>query len=152
MSWLDSIDVASPCQQRWEDMSGDERARFCAACEQTVYRLDDLSRAEAEALARRSLAGDEVCVRFRRRADGTVLTRDCPARLESQRSGWRRLEALAMAALGVLSLGLLSGCTEREPPPDVIMGAMECVEPPPEDIAPVDTKVVGVGRRLPTAG
>jgi len=57
-----------------------------------------------------------------------------------------------MAGLGVLSLGLLSGCTEKEPEPDVIMGAMECVEPPPEDVAPIDTKVVSVGRRLPSAG
>lgn len=150
MSWLDTIEVASPCHERWEDMRGDARERFCGACEQTVYRLDDLSRAEAEALARRSLGGEEICVRFRRRADGAVVTRDCPARLKSQRSGWRRLEALALAALSVLSLGLLSGCTEPEPEP-VLMGAMECELGPPE-VAPVDTKVVGVGRRLPTAG
>lgn len=75
------IRVASPCSASWDAMDGDDRARFCVHCTKNVYDLSAMSRAEAEALVR----GKEgrLCVRFYRRADGTVLTDNCPVGLRT---------------------------------------------------------------------
>ena len=73
---LSRVRVASPCSARWEAMSGDERARHCSACDKTVYDLSALTADAAEALLRER--GEGLCVRLFRRADGTVLTADCP--------------------------------------------------------------------------
>ena len=74
---LDALEIATPCSARWEDMSGDERVRHCAECRLQVYDLSALPRAEAEALLRRH-EGQRLCVRLYRRADGRVLSQDCP--------------------------------------------------------------------------
>jgi hypothetical protein len=96
---LDVLHVASPCPVSWDAMPGDGRVRFCPQCRQHVYNLSAMNRAEAETL----LAEREgrVCVRFYRRADGTVLTSDCPVGLWAVR---RRLAVLAGAVAGLLLL------------------------------------------------
>ena len=81
---LDDLRVASPCSARWEDMAGDERVRFCSGCRLHVYDLSAMTRAEAAELVA-SVSG-RLCVRFYRRADGTVLTRDCPVGLRAVRA------------------------------------------------------------------
>jgi len=83
-------------------MTGDDRVRYCQECQLNVYNLSDMTRAEAEQL----IASREgrLCVRFYRRADGTILTRDCPTGL---RARVRRLSRLAGAALAaIMSTGL----------------------------------------------
>ena len=76
---LEDVRIATPCHVSWESMTGDERKRFCGACKLDVYDLSGLTRAEAEALVfGRAAAGQRTCVRLWRRADGTVLTQDCP--------------------------------------------------------------------------
>ena len=57
-------------------MEGDDRVRHCSLCQQAVYNLADLSRSEATTLIEN--ATGRVCVRLFRRADGRVITRDCP--------------------------------------------------------------------------
>ena len=73
---LDHIHVASPCPASWDAMSGDDRARRCQKCKLNVYNLSEMTRAEAEEL----IASREgrLCVRFYRRGDGTIITKDCP--------------------------------------------------------------------------
>lgn len=92
-SLLDSLRVASPCTARWDEMAGDDRVRFCDHCERHVYNLSEVPRDEAERLVR-AAAGD-LCVRLYRRADGTVLTADCPVGVSR-----RRIRGLAAAAVG----------------------------------------------------
>jgi hypothetical protein len=58
-------------------MTGGDRARHCARCRLTVYNLSEMTANEALAFVRD--AEGRTCVRFYRRADGTVLTRDCSA-------------------------------------------------------------------------
>ena len=105
---LDNVKIASPCSQDWNAMIGTDRKRFCGDCKLNVYNLSDMTKTEAENL----LANSEgrLCVRFYRREDGTVLTKDCPV-------GWARVKqraskmAAAFASLffGVVtSLGLMS--------------------------------------------
>lgn len=150
MSWLDELQVASPCTESWEDMQGDARSRHCARCDHAVHDLSALTRAEAEELLADSLAGASICVRFRRRADGTVVSADCPERLQrGRRSAWWRAAA-ALLTLG--GAGLAQGC---DPAPEV-MGKMECAPPPPlapaqPAVAPIETRVSS-GKLLPRAG
>lgn len=89
---LDNVRIASPCSQDWNQMLGTDRKRFCGDCKLNVYNLSGMTRKEAEQL----LAGSDgrVCVRFYRRADGSILTQDCPV-------GWaavkRRVSKMATA-------------------------------------------------------
>lgn len=80
---LDSIRVASPCPADWNKMYGDERKKFCADCKLNVYNLSDMTKQEAESFLINS--EDRTCVKFYRRKDGTVITRDCPV-------GWQKLK------------------------------------------------------------
>jgi hypothetical protein len=106
--FLDDIAIAEPCSASWDDMSGDERVRFCGDCNLNVYNFSAMSRSEAEELVR-TTAG-RVCARLHRRADGTVLTRDCPVGLRrAVRLAWARTAAL----VGILWTGLL-GCSGRK--------------------------------------
>jgi hypothetical protein len=72
---LDNIRVASPCKASWDDMTGDDRVRFCGKCSKHVYNLSNMSRDEAEQVV--FAAEGRLCTRFYRRADGTLLTSDC---------------------------------------------------------------------------
>jgi hypothetical protein len=98
---LQIIQIASPCSASWEEMQGDERVRFCAHCRLNVYNLSDMPRAEAEALiAERE---GQLCVRFYRRRDGTVLTQDCPVGL---RAAGRRVLRFAATLTAILAAAL----------------------------------------------
>ena len=100
---LDGVRVAAPCPADWEKMAGDERMRYCGQCNLHVYNLSGMSRREAEAL----ITGTEgrLCVRFYRRADGSVLTRNCPVGLRALR---QRVSRVAGAALSAV-LGFFAG-------------------------------------------
>jgi hypothetical protein len=96
---LDHLGVASPCHESWDDMVGDDTTRFCLKCEKNVYDLSSMTKAEAEALI--TAKEGKLCVRFFRRADGTILTADCP-------EGVARKRRRAFAA-GVVGASLLAG-------------------------------------------
>ena len=94
---LGRVRIASPCSAGWEAMEGDGRVRFCRQCDLHVYNLSEMTRAEAEALVARTEG--RLCARFYRRADGTVLTKDCPTGLSAARRRAGRAAAAAFAAL-----------------------------------------------------
>ena len=100
---LDNIKIASPCAADWNEMRGDERRRYCALCKLNVYNLSDMTRTEAESFLINSEG--RVCVKFYRRADGTVLTRDCPV-------GWEKIKrkvSRAATAVFALAAGFFGG-------------------------------------------
>lgn len=80
---LNNVKIASPCSQDWNEMIGTERRRFCGECKLNVYNLSGMSKQEAENLLLN--AEGRLCVRFYRRADGSVLTKDCPV-------GWAKIK------------------------------------------------------------
>ena len=106
---LSGIRIAKPCPASWAAMRGDDRIRFCEQCGLNVYNLSDLSKREAkELVAERE---GRLCVRFYRRADGTVLTDNCPVGLRTARrhlrrviSGYAALFAMLMTATGVAAV------------------------------------------------
>jgi hypothetical protein len=101
---LDELRVAAPCPADWNEMTGDTRVRFCARCRLNVYDLSAMTRVEAEALVREREG--RLCVRFFRRSDGTMLTRDCPVGVRRRRL---RQRLWARAAAAGASLALLCG-------------------------------------------
>lgn len=84
---LEKMRVASPCPVSWDAMKGDDKKRFCGHCNLHVYNISSMTRSEAEEFISKREA--RTCVRFYRRADGTVLTEDCPVGLKALR---RRLK------------------------------------------------------------
>ncbi|MFL5328313.1 MAG: hypothetical protein ACJ8C4_05320 [Gemmataceae bacterium] len=96
---LDQIEIASPCQVPWSSMTGNDRTRFCQHCRKSVYNIAEMTREEAEALIFAS--GGTLCGRLYKRADGTVLTKDCrnPTSLRRRIIRW-------MAIPGILVLSL----------------------------------------------
>lgn len=107
---LDQLRVASPCSANWEDMSGDGRKRLCAECGLHVHNIAGMTTEEAKEFLQTSAAeiakGSRVCVRFYRRGDGTILTKNCPVGLAAMRrrawAGMRRVAAaVALCVVGV---------------------------------------------------
>jgi hypothetical protein len=96
---LDQVRVASPCTAEWNEMLGDERVRFCLSCEKNVYNLSSMAKDDAEALLRERV-GDDLCIRFYQRTDGTILTADCPVGVKKKR---RKKLALAVAGAGAMA-------------------------------------------------
>jgi hypothetical protein len=108
---LNNIQIASPCSADWNEMFGDDRKRHCGDCKLNVYNLSGMTKDEAESLVMN--AEGRLCVRFYRRADGSVITQDCPV-------GWAKVKqrtkiyATAVASLlmalftGVLFVSLFS--------------------------------------------
>ncbi len=118
---LNRIEVASPCTQSWDAMTGDTKRRFCGECRLHVHNLSAMTQTEASALL--GDADGQLCVRFFRRADGTVLTQDCVPVREKLRRRLRRLRVAAAAIFGFLGpLGLAAcgaggGATDNAPDP-----------------------------------
>jgi hypothetical protein len=105
---LENIRIATPCSADWDDMSGDARVRFCGKCEKNVYNLSAMSREEGEALVREKEG--RLCVRLYQRADGTVITNDCPVGMQRARLRarvWAKISGAAASA--ALVLGLFGG-------------------------------------------
>jgi hypothetical protein len=95
-------------------MVGDERVRLCLQCQKHVYNFSAMTQAEIAQVVREKEG--RLCARFYRRADGTMLTTDCP--LGAGRF-WRqaRTRLFASAALLAVAVGaaLASGSDQAQP-------------------------------------
>ena len=94
---LDRVRIASPCPVKWEQMEGDDRQRYCHQCKLNVYNFAELPESDAERLIRETEG--RLCGLLYRRADGTIITKDCPVGLAAIRRRMRRIVARVAAAL-----------------------------------------------------
>ena len=94
---LPDMRIATPCEAGWETMSGDERVRHCTLCSLNVYNFSEMTSRQVRELLERTEGG--VCARLYRRADGTVLTRDCPTGLRALGLRASRAAAALLTAL-----------------------------------------------------
>jgi len=105
-------------------MIGSEQMRFCGQCNLNVYNLSGMTRDAAESLIARNEG--RLCVRFYRRADGSILTRDCPVGLRAIRdrvSYWTK--AIIAAALTFLATVGFYKLSNTQPfAPQMTMGVM----------------------------
>ena len=72
LTFLDSIEVGSPCSESWNEMQGNEQIRFCSHCAKDVHNLSEMTRKKARKIVAQSNGG--VCVRYIRRPDGRIQT------------------------------------------------------------------------------
>ena len=108
---LDSVFIANPCPAEWERMKGDDRARFCQTCAKNVYNLSAMSRAEAETLINEKEG--KLCARYYARADGTIITADCPVGMRAMRG--LMLRDIGAGLVATLALGFaLVGIGNRQ--------------------------------------
>jgi hypothetical protein len=91
--FLDTLRIASPCNEPWEGMVGDERSRFCGKCQKDVHNISSMTRMDAEALL--ESVASSICVRMYQRLDGTILTADCPVGVRK-----KRVKRLFLATIG----------------------------------------------------
>jgi hypothetical protein len=94
---LQDLTIAKPCPASWDAMTGDDRVRRCELCKLNVYNIAALTKPEALGLIERSEG--RVCLRLYKRADGTVLTADCPVGVQA---AWRRVLLGASSVLAAI--------------------------------------------------
>jgi hypothetical protein len=126
---LDRVSIATPCPADWDSMTGDERSRFCALCQKNVYNIASMTAEEAEAFLRG--AGGEACLRLYRRADGTVLTSDCPVGVLRRR---RRRAVASVVSAGLVAAGALVAFERSRPvrpPPFLPVTGVMVLDPAP---------------------
>lgn len=111
---LANISIASPCPADWEKMVGGERVRHCADCNLNVYKLSAMTERQVQELIADN-RGNRLCTRFYRRADGTVLTQDCPSSLRALKRRTSRIAAVIMAA--IMSVGVAFGKNNSQKSP-----------------------------------
>jgi hypothetical protein len=135
---LDDLRVASPCMASWDEMAGTDRVRFCRHCEKNVYNLSAMSRDEAETFVRE--CEGRACVRFYRRADGTMLTDDCPIGLRALRRAagltWSVFACTMATVIGVFVAGISYSSANRKGSQSLrqlepIASLLEWLDPPP---------------------
>lgn len=99
--------IATPCEERWDGMVGDDAVRHCARCDKDVY---DLSAHTVAAAAALRASPSRPCIRITQRMDGAIRVRE----------GWwvsGRAAALATA---------LAACAPQDTAP---IAPIERVEP-----------------------
>jgi hypothetical protein len=103
---FDAIQSATRCQQEWANMGGNECVRFCNTCHKNVYNVGAMKPEEAEELILRHERGARI--RLHQRADGTLLTSDCPVGIAQSRgpNDWfsNMLLVTLVAILGVVGV------------------------------------------------
>ena len=72
ITFLDSINVQSPCSESWNEMRGNEQIRFCSHCAKDVHNLSEMTRKRARKIV--AASNGNICVRYVRRPDGRIQT------------------------------------------------------------------------------
>jgi hypothetical protein len=105
-------------------MVGDERVRFCGQCSLNVYNLSAMTKDDAERLV--SQSEGRLCIRYYRRADGTILTGNCPVGLRALKRRMSRIASASAAAVISFLGGIfaVTGLRERAPIPVATQGAI----------------------------
>ena len=130
---LASVRVASPCSANWNDMTGDDRVRHCGACDKNVYNLSAMTSIDAELLLRAN-EGGELCVRFYRRADGTVMTVDCPVGVRKKKRKQLAFAAVSASAFAMTATAAFATMQQgaRSAPSAHTLASMGSISAPAE--------------------
>jgi hypothetical protein len=156
-SLLDLIVIDIPCTASWDEMTGDNRSRFCSQCQLQVYDISEMTRREAETLIAKH-EGQRLCARFYRRPDGTVMTRDCfSVRRAARRAATRTVTLVASLVLGIVGWTTWTFASSRfreEPlrPRDIepFRTVLNWLDPPTPPALPGVTSVPMGGACIPT--
>ena len=130
MKLLERVVVAAPCPLSWDMMDGDDKVRHCSGCSRNVYNLSMMSEQEAESFLQ--INGASQCVTFYRRADGMIMTDNCPKGLKAIRD---RVQLWSKVAAGFLASVLSIGSSFAQQSPEKVQhsgqGQSNSHNPPP---------------------
>lgn len=106
---LSNVRIASPCDMRWEEMRGDDKRRHCEQCNLHVHNFAAMTGEEINGLLEQHFNADgskkeRLCAMIYRRADGTILTSDCPVGLAAVRAKARRAMVRLATLIGLASV------------------------------------------------
>lgn len=108
------VPIPEPCGEDWAGMTGDERRRFCARCDQHVHDLSAMTETEARAV----VATPEVCVRY-------TVDPDDHIRFRSRR---RFLARALLAAGAAVSLPAAASVQHTSGEPGLVRWALDALE------------------------
>ena len=117
---IQNVRIASPCPAAWEKMIGDDRVRHCRECNLNVYNFSAMSEREIKRLI--AAREGRLCARIYQRADGTILTQNCPVALTRL---VERLSRIAGAILSAVSVSLAGAQSISRQQPLVQIGQQE---------------------------
>jgi hypothetical protein len=108
---INDIRVASPCPMPWDAMAGNQHVRHCGECKLNVYNLSAMTEIEIQRLLAMQRTEQRVCVRFYRRADGTMLAQDCPRGIKQLAKRVSKLGAAVFSALVSMNCAMARATT-----------------------------------------
>lgn len=106
--------IASPCTAKWDEMTGDERSRVCAQCDLSVLNASEMTDEEVLRAIMTLQTGKRVCMRIFRRADGTILSKDCPVGVRKLQVRERLRKVAAWVAGGLSMLVSISSASAQQ--------------------------------------
>lgn len=131
---LENVRIATPCHADWNRMQGDDSVRFCQSCAKNVYNLSAMSKAEAESLIAEKEGN--LCARYYQRADGNIITDNCPVGIQKLRRPFGWLLAGFAALLALVNVATAKETAKQTTPPKpakkvqtMRMGVV-CIPPP----------------------
>jgi hypothetical protein len=148
------VRAASRCSASWEQMSGDDRVRRCAACRRNVYNFTSLSSEEVAAtlIESEGKLGD----RLFRRWDGSILARDCPRRRRRAVLAGMGVALWMMALFGVSTLASRQDTACGDPSEadvqKIVERRLKDVRRVPSREVSLDEVPVDLGAKLPPIG
>jgi hypothetical protein len=98
-----TLRIASPCSASWDNMPGNDRVRHCQQCDLDVYNFSELTSPEINQLV--ITRTGRMCARFYERADGTMLTENCPVGFRAAVLRGSRIAAAVLAAVVSIAPG-----------------------------------------------
>ncbi len=98
--FLNSIYIASPCEVQWKDMDGSDQVRFCKSCKKNVFNISAMSTNDAVKLLTENTQ-ERPCVKLYKRADGTLITDNCPVGLRKARERCLKVAAKILFFIGL---------------------------------------------------
>lgn len=111
------IQIANPCSENFDEMSGEGAKRFCDSCDKHVHNLSDMTREEARKLLRDNKEAG-ICVVYMFDESNRVRFRDDLNFRRPSKGQLRGLKKLLAAAAMVPVLATLPACdpsTYEEP-------------------------------------
>lgn len=94
--FLDSINVETPCHESWDEMTGNDKIRFCSHCAKDVHNLSAMTRTRAEKIIEDS--NGKICVRYAKNPQGETITTAPPK--------FTQIKRRAVIAAGVIATSL----------------------------------------------
>jgi len=109
---LANLRIAAPCPASWAGMVGDDVTRFCTDCKKNVTNISAMTRDEAAMFLAQS---ETSCVRFFRRADGTVLHGDCSVGQKR-----RRVHLAVVSVVGAAGAAVMAAVSQANEAGDLV--------------------------------